>query len=278
MLVIGPHISIAKGYSKAAKAALNIGANTFQFFTRNPRGGNAKEFNEKDIAEFQRIRKENNFGAMLAHAPYTMNLGGKKDDVYEFGRRIFKEDIKRMDQLEIEYMCFHPGSHVGGGIEFGIDRIVNALNESLREDQNIIILLETMSGKGSEIGYNFEQIKSIIDKVKYKAKIGVCLDTCHIFSAGYDIVNNLDGVLDEFDKVIGLDKLKVVHFNDSMMPFNSNKDRHAGIGEGEIGFKALMEFMTHEKLKNLPFFLETPYDDEGHKKEIEMIRDFLKKN
>ncbi|WFD09568.1 deoxyribonuclease IV [Tepidibacter hydrothermalis] len=278
MLVIGPHISIAKGYSKAINAALDIGANTFQFFTRNPRGGNAKEFNEKDIAEFQRIRKKNNFGAMLAHAPYTMNLGGKKDDVYEFGRRIFKEDIKRMDELEIEYMCFHPGSHVGGGIEFGIDRITNALNESLTEDQNVIILLETMSGKGTEIGHDFEHIKSIIDKINYKDKIGVCLDTCHIFSAGYDIVNDLDGVLDEFDKIIGLDKLKVIHFNDSMMPFKSNKDRHAGIGEGEIGFKALMEFMTHEKLKHLPFFLETPYDDEGHKKEIEMIRDFLKKN
>ncbi|WP_099188778.1 deoxyribonuclease IV [Tepidibacter mesophilus] len=277
MLVIGPHISIAKGYSKAAKAALNIGANTFQFFTRNPRGGNAKEFNEKDIAEFQRIRKENNFGVMLAHAPYTMNLGGKKDDVYEFGRRIFKEDIKRMDELEIEYICFHPGSHVGGGIEFGINRIANALNESLTEEQNVTILLETMSGKGSEIGYNFEQIKSIIDKIDYKDKIGVCLDTCHIFSAGYDIVNNLDGVLDEFDRIIGLDKLKVIHFNDSMMPFNSNKDRHAGIGDGEIGFNALMEFMTHEKLKHLPFFLETPYDDEGHKKEIEMIRNTLKK-
>ncbi|CAH2212304.1 deoxyribonuclease IV [Tepidibacter aestuarii] len=276
MLVIGPHISIAKGYSKAAKVALDIGANTFQFFTRNPRGGNAKEFVEKDIAEFQRIRKENNFGAMLAHAPYTMNLGGKKDDVYEFGRRIFKEDIKRMDELEVEYMCFHPGSHVGGGIEFGIERIAGALNEALTEDQNVIILLETMSGKGSEIGYNFEQIKSIIDKVKYKDKVGVCLDTCHIFSAGYDIVTDLDGVLDEFDKVIGLDKLKVIHFNDSMMPFNSNKDRHAGIGEGKIGFKGLMEFMMHEKLKHLPFFLETPYDDEGHKKEIEMIRNFLK--
>lgn len=278
MLVIGPHVSIAKGYSKAVKTALDIGANTFQFFTRNPRGGNAKEFNEKDIAEFQKIRKENNFGAMLAHAPYTMNLGGKKDDVYEFGRRIFKEDIKRMDTLKIEYMCFHPGSHVGGGLEFGIDRIANALNESLTEDQNVIILLETMSGKGTEIGHDFEHIKSIIDKVDCKDKIGVCLDTCHIFSAGYDIVNDLDGVLDEFDRTIGLDKLKVIHFNDSMMPFKSNKDRHAGIGEGEIGFNALMEFMTHENLKHLPFFLETPYDDEGHKKEIEMIRNFLKKN
>ncbi len=275
MLVIGPHISIAKGYSKAIKTALDIGANTFQFFTRNPRGGNAKEFNEKDIAQFQSIRKENKFGAMLAHAPYTMNLGGKKDDVYEFGRRIFKEDIKRMDKLEIEYICFHPGSHVGGGLEFGIDRIANALNESLTEDQNVTILLETMSGKGTEIGHDFEHIKSIIDKIDYKDKIGVCLDTCHIFSAGYDIVNDLDGVLDEFDRIIGLDKLKVIHFNDSMMPFNSNKDRHAGIGEGEIGFNALMEFVTHEKLKHLPFFLETPYDDEGHKKEIEMIRNFL---
>ncbi|SHJ90639.1 deoxyribonuclease IV [Tepidibacter formicigenes] len=277
MLVIGSHISIAKGFSHAAKTALDIGANTFQFFTRNPRGGNAKKFDEKDIEIFQKIRKENNFGALLAHAPYTMNLGGKKDDVYEFGRKIFKEDIQRMDILGIEYMCFHPGSHIGGGIDFGINRIVNALNEALTGNENITILLETMSGKGSEIGYSFEQLKEIIDKVDYSDKLGVCFDTCHTFSAGYDIVNNLDGVLEEFDNIIGLDRLKAIHFNDSMMPFNSNKDRHAGIGEGEIGFDPLINFITHPKLKDLPFFLETPYDEEGHKREIKMIRDIVEK-
>lgn len=272
MLVIGPHISISKGYSNAIKTAVDIDANTFQFFTRNPRGGSVKDLDEKDIDKFQTMRKEHNFGPLLAHAPYTMNLGGQKDDVYEFGRRIFKEDIKRMDMLGIEYMCFHPGSHVGGGIEFGINRISDALNESLTEDQKVIILLETMSGKGSEIGYTFEQLKEIIDKVYYSDKLGICFDTCHVFSSGYDIVNNLEKVLDEFDNRIGLEKLKAIHFNDSMMEFNSNKDRHAGIGEGTIGLDALVNFINHPKLKNVPFFLETPYDEEGHKKEIELLR------
>ncbi len=275
MLVIGPHISIAKGFSKAAETALNIGANTFQFFTRNPRGGSIKELDPKDVETFQKLRKENNFGPLLAHAPYTMNLGGQKEDVYEFGRRILKEDIKRMDILDIEYMCFHPGSHVGGGITFGIDRIANALNEALTGKEKVTILLETMSGKGSEIGYTFEQLKEIIDKVNYSEKIGVCFDTCHTFSAGYDIVNDLEGVLCKFDEIIGLGKLKAIHFNDSMMPFGSNKDRHAGIGEGEIGMGALMDFITHPKLKDLPFFLETPYDEEGHKVEIETIRKMI---
>lgn len=272
MLVIGPHISIAKGYYNAAKTAIDIGANTFQFFTRNPRGGSVKDLDKKDINKFQIIRKEYNFGPLLAHAPYTMNLGGQKDEVYEFGRRIFKEDIERMDMMGIEYMCFHPGSHVGGGIEFGIQRISDALNEALTGDEKVTILLETMSGKGSEIGYTFEQLKEIIDKVNYSEKIGICLDTCHIFSAGYDIVNNLEKVLYEFDNIIGLNKLKAIHFNDSMMEFNSKKDRHAGIGEGTIGINALVNFINHPKLKHLPFFLETPYDEEGHKKEIELLR------
>ena len=277
MLVIGPHISISKGFSKAASTAVDIGANTFQFFSRNPRGGNAKEFDEKDIEKFQKIREEFNFGPLLAHAPYTMNLGGAKDDVYEFGRKVIKEDIQRMDLLGIEYMCFHPGSHVGGGIDFGIQRIVDALNETLTGEENITILLETMSGKGTEIGFTFEQIKKIIDGVIHNEKLGVCLDTCHIFSAGYDIVNDLDGVLDEFDNVIGLDKLKAVHLNDSMMPFKSKKDRHAVIGEGEIGLNAIINFMSHPKLDKLPLFLETPLEDEGHKREIAMLKEILSK-
>ena len=237
MLVIGPHISISKGFGKAAQTAVDIGANTFQFFSRNPRGGNAKEFDEKDIEKFQKIRKEYNFGPLLAHAPYTMNLGGSKDEVYEFGRKVIKEDIERMDSLGIEYMCFHPGSHVGGGIDFGIQRI--------------------------------------IDGVTHNEKLGICLDTCHIFSAGYDIVNDLDGVLAEFDSIIGLDRLKAVHLNDSMMPFGGKKDRHAVIGEGEIGLNAIINFMSHPKLNKLPFFLETPLEDEGHKKEIAMIKEIL---
>lgn len=275
MLVIGPHISIAKGYGKAAEVAVQIGANTFQFFSRNPRGGNAKAFDEKDIAKFQKIRQDYNFGPLLAHAPYTMNLAAAKDDVYEFGKKVIKEDIERMDYLGIEYMCFHPGSHVGSGEEVGIDKIANALNEAIKGDEKITILLETMSGKGTEIGFKFEQIKKIIDKVTHNEKLGVCLDTCHIFSAGYDIVNELDKVLDEFDSIIGLEKLKAVHLNDSMMPFGDKKDRHEVIGEGKIGLDAIMDFMTNPRLNHLPFFLETPLEDEGHKREIKMIKDIL---
>ncbi|CEI74048.1 MULTISPECIES: deoxyribonuclease IV [Romboutsia] len=275
MIIIGPHISIAKGYAKAAKTAVEIGANTFQFFSRNPRGGNAREFDTKDIANFQEIRKENNFGPLLAHAPYTMNLAAAKDDVYEFGRKVIKEDIERMDSLGIEYICFHPGSHVGGGIDAGINKIIAALNEALTGNENITVLLETMSGKGTEIGFEFEQIKRIIDGVEHNEKLGVCLDTCHIFSAGYDIVNNLDEVLNQFDEIIGLDRLKTIHLNDSMMGFGEKKDRHSVIGEGKIGLDAIINFMTHPKIKDLPFFLETPLEDEGHKKEIKMLRDII---
>lgn len=275
MIIIGPHISIAKGFTNAAKTAVNIGANTFQFFSRNPRGGNAKEYDEKDIQKFQKIRQEEQIGPLLAHAPYTMNLGGNKEDVYEFAKRVIKEDIQRMDSLGVEYLCFHPGSHVGGGIEAGIDRIVQGLNEAITGNENITILLETMSGKGTEIGYNFEQLKQIIDKVHHKEKIGICLDTCHIFSAGYDIVNNLEGVLEEFDSILGIERLKAIHLNDSMMPFGSKKDRHSVIGEGEIGLDAIINFMSHPKIAHLPFFLETPLEDEGHKREIEMIKNIL---
>ncbi|MGL4911058.1 MAG: deoxyribonuclease IV [Romboutsia sp.] len=275
MLVIGPHISISKGYAKAAETALQIGANTFQFFSRNPRGGNAKAFDEKDLAKFQKLRKENNFGPLLAHAPYTMNLAAAKDDVYEFARKVIREDIERMDSLGIEYMCFHPGSHVGGGTEVGIDKIADALNEAISGDENIMLLLETMSGKGTEVGITFEEIKKIIDKVEHSERLGVCLDTCHIFSAGYDIVNDLDGVLYEFDNIIGLDKLKTIHLNDSMMPFGDKKDRHAVIGEGKIGLEAIINFMTNPRIKHLPFFLETPLEDEGHKEEIKSIKEIL---
>ncbi len=275
MLVIGPHISISKGFAKAAQIAVDMDANTFQFFTRNPRGGNAKAFDDKDIAKFQKIREENNFGPLLAHAPYTMNLGGVKDDVYEFARRVIKEDIERMNSLGIEYMCFHPGSHVGGGIDFGIERIIKGLNEGINGDESLTILLETMSGKGTEIGYEFEQLRRIIDGVEHKERIGICLDTCHIFSAGYDIVNKLEEVLEDFDRIIGLDKLKAIHLNDSLMPFGAKKDRHAPLGEGEIGLNTIISILTHPKLKDLPFFLETPFDEEGHKREIKMIRDIL---
>ena len=273
MFTIGSHISIAKGFKKAAQISVDIGANTFQFFSRNPRGGNAKEFNEKDMAAFQKIREENNFGKLLAHAPYTMNLAAANEDTYEFAKMVIREDVKRMDSIGVEYICFHPGSHVGGGVEEGTRKIIEGLNQAITGDENITVLLETMSGKGTEIGRSFEEIRAIIDGVEHNERMGVCMDTCHIFSAGYDIVNDLDGVLDEFDRVIGLDRLKTIHLNDSMMPFGKNKDRHAGIGEGEIGMKALLEVVNHPKLREIPFFLETPYDDEGHGREIAMLKE-----
>ena len=273
MFTIGSHISIAKGFKKAAQISVDIGANTFQFFSRNPRGGNAKEFNEKDMAAFQKIREENNFGKLLAHAPYTMNLAAANEDTYEFAKMIIREDVKRMDSIGVEYICFHPGSHVGSGVEEGTRKIIEGLNQAITGDENITVLLETMSGKGTEIGRSFEEIRAIIDGVEHNERMGVCMDTCHIFSAGYDIVNDLDGVLDEFDRVIGLDRLKTIHLNDSMMPFGKNKDRHAGIGEGEIGMKALLEVINHPKLREIPFFLETPYDDEGHGREIAMLKE-----
>ena len=273
MFTIGSHISIAKGFKKAAQISVDIGANTFQFFSRNPRGGNAKEFNEKDMAAFQKIREENNFGKLLAHAPYTMNLAAANEDTYEFAKMVIREDVKRMDSIGVEYICFHPGSHVGGGVEEGTRKIIEGLNQAITGDENITVLLETMSGKGTEIGRSFEEIRAIIDGVEHNERMGVCMDTCHIFSAGYDIVNDLDGVLDEFDRVIGIDRLKTIHLNDSMMPFGKNKDRHAGIGEGEIGMKALLEVVNHPKLRDIPFFLETPYDDEGHGREITMLKE-----
>lgn len=273
MFTIGSHISIAKGFKKAAQISVDIGANTFQFFSRNPRGGNAKEFNEKDMAAFQKIREENNFGKLLAHAPYTMNLAAANEDTYEFAKMVIREDVKRMDSIGVEYICFHPGSHVGSGVEEGTRKIIEGLNQAITGDENITVLLETMSGKGTEIGRSFEEIRAIIDGVEHNERMGVCMDTCHIFSAGYDIVNDLDGVLDEFDRVIGLDRLKTIHLNDSMMPFGKNKDRHAGIGEGEIGMKALLEVINHPKLREIPFFLETPYDDEGHGREIAMLKE-----
>ena len=273
MFTIGSHISIAKGFKKAAQISVDIGANTFQFFSRNPRGGNAKEFNENDMAAFQKIREENNFGKLLAHAPYTMNLAAANEDTYEFAKMVIREDVKRMDSIGVEYICFHPGSHVGSGVEEGTRKIIEGLNQAITGDENITVLLETMSGKGTEIGRSFEEIRAIIDGVEHNERMGVCMDTCHIFSAGYDIVNDLDGVLDEFDRVIGLDRLKTIHLNDSMMPFGKNKDRHAGIGEGEIGIKSLLEVVNHPKLREIPFFLETPYDDEGHGREIAMLKE-----
>lgn len=271
MLNIGCHLSISKGYENMGNEALKINANTFQFFTRNPRGGKIKELNKEDIDKLLKIMKENNFAKILAHAPYTMNLCSDKEDIREFAKNMMKEDLERMEYLPGNMYNFHPGSHVGQGVERGIEYIVKALNEVLTENQNTTVLLETMAGKGTEIGRNFEELKTIIDKVKLKDKLGVCLDTCHINDAGYDI-SNIDKVLEEFDKIIGLKYLKAIHLNDSMNERGSHKDRHQKIGEGTIGIENIEKIINNPILKKLPFYLETPNDLDGYGKEIELLR------
>ncbi len=271
MLNIGCHLSISKGYEYMGKEALKINANTFQFFTRNPRGGKIKELNKEDIDKLLKIMQENNFAKILAHAPYTMNLCSDKEDIREFAKNMMKEDLERMEYIPGNMYNFHPGSHVGQGVEKGIEYIVKALNEVLTEEQNTIVLLETMAGKGTEIGRSFEELKTIMDKVKLKDKLGICLDTCHINDAGYD-VSNIDKVLEEFDKIIGLKYLKAIHLNDSMNERGSHKDRHQKIGEGTIGIKNIEKIINNPILKKLPFYLETPNDLDGYAKEIELLR------
>lgn len=273
MFIIGCHLSASNGYLAMAKQAVEIGANTFQFFTRNPRGGKAKPIDTKDIEEFLEYSKQNGINVILAHAPYTLNACSADEGIREFAKMIMEDDIKRLEYTPGNYYNFHPGSHVGQGVEQGIEYIVEMLNEILNEKQTTTVLLETMSGKGSEIGRNFEEIKTIIDKVKLKDKLGVCLDTCHIWDGGYDIVNNLDNVLDEFDKIIGLNKLKAIHLNDSMNEFEAHKDRHAKIGEGKIGLKALSNIINNPRIKDLPFYLETPNEIDGYKKEIQILKE-----
>ena len=277
MLNIGCHLSASKGFKNMGEESLKINANTFQFFTRNPRGGKAKEIVQEDVDGLLKIMKENNFAKILAHAPYTLNLCSADESIRNFAKNTMIDDLKRMEYVPGNMYNFHPGSHVGQGVEIGIDYITNALNEILKEEQTTIVLLETMAGKGSEIGRSFEELRKIIDRVKLDKKLGVCLDTCHVNDAGYDIVNNLDGVLEEFDKIIGLERLKAIHLNDSMNECRSHKDRHQKIGEGTIGIDAFERIINHPKLKNLPFYLETPHDDIwGYAKEIEMLRNLYK--
>ncbi len=272
MLHIGSHLSSAKGFFAMGQDALKIGADTFQFFTRNPQGGRAKNINPDDVANFLRLAKENNFVQFVAHAPYTLNPCSDNPATREFAEMVFIDDLERMKMLPGNYYNFHPGSHVGQGVERGIAMIAALLNKILKPEMSTIVLLETMSGKGSEIGSRFEELRQIIDCTQLSDKLGVCLDTCHVYSAGYDIVNNLDGVLDEFDKVIGLERLKAIHLNDSKMPFASHKDRHEKIGHGTIGLKAIVRIVNHPKLKNLPFVLETPNELAGWKEEISLLR------
>lgn len=272
MLHIGCHLSISKGFAHIGKEALSIKADTFQFFTRNPQGGKAKEIDLADAAKFRALAAENHFAPVVAHAPYTLNPCSDNPQTREFAEMVFADDLKRMEYIPHNYYNFHPGSHVGQGAAAGIAMIIDLLNRILTPEQNTIVLLETMSGKGSEVGRSFEELAEIRAGVKLKDKLGVCLDTCHVFAADYDIVNNLDGVMAEFDKIIGLQHLKAVHLNDSLMPLGSNKDRHAKIGAGEIGAEALIRFVNHPAVKNLPFVLETPNDLAGYAAEIELLR------
>ena len=272
MFTRGCHLSASKGYLAMAKQAVSIGANTFQFFTRNPRGGKAKEINEDDVKAFLEYSKEHGINRILAHAPYTLNACSADSGIREFAKNTMADDLKRMEYTPGNYYNFHPGSHVGQGVEVGIDFIAEMLNEILTKDQTTIVLLETMSGKGSEVGRNFEELKAIIDKVKLKDKLGVCLDTCHIWDGGYDVVNNFDGVLNEFDKIIGLEKLKAIHLNDSKNDLASHKDRHEKIGEGKIGLDAISKIINNDRIKDLPFYLETPNEIDGYEREIELLK------
>ena len=276
MLNIGCHLSASEGYVAMAKQAIEIGANTFQFFTRNPRGFKAKDIDEQDVKEFLEIIKENKFVKILAHAPYTLNPCSADKRVRDLAKEIFIDDLKRMEYTPGNMYNFHPGSHVVQGVDTGIKIISETLNEVLKKEQTTTVLLETMSGKGSEIGSKFEELKQIIDSVELKDKVGVCLDTCHIYDGGYDIVNNLDAVIKEFDNIIGLEKLKAIHLNDTKNPFASHKDRHEKIGEGHLGLEAISKVINHPKLKKLPFYLETPNEIEGYAKEIKMLKEVYK--
>ncbi len=272
MFHIGCHLSASSGFLAMGKAALSIDANVFQFFTRNPRGGAAKPMDPDDAAALVALSKEHSFGPLLAHAPYTLNACSKDEKIRDFAYRTFCDDLERMEYLPGNLYNFHPGSHVGQGMEVGIEQITDTLNRVLTKDQTTTVLLETMAGKGSEVGGRFEEIRAIIDGVALSEKLGVCLDTCHVHDAGYDIVNALDEVLAEFDRVIGLSRLRAIHLNDSMNPFESHKDRHQKIGEGSLGFDAIVRIINHPQLRNLPFYLETPNEVDGYGREIAALR------
>lgn len=273
---IGCHLSVAQGYLHMGQEALSIDANTFQFFTRNPRGGKAKDLIPGDIEALNVLMDENNFAPILAHAPYTLNPCSADNHIREFALMVMEDDLRILSSVPNSRYNFHPGSHVGQGIEKGIELIVEHLNRTLSSNVTTPVLIETMSGKGSEVGSKFEEIQEIISRVNHPEILGVCIDSCHIFSAGYDIIGNLDGVLEEFDRVIGLERLKAVHLNDSKMPFGAHKDRHELIGKGLIGLDALIAFINHPSLRDLPFYLETPNDVKGYGEEIRLLRSHFK--
>lgn len=272
MLHIGCHLSSSKGFAAMGRQALELGADTFQFFTRNPRGSRAKELDPEDAAALMELLRVNHFAPLIAHAPYTLNLCGAQAENRDFARETMADDLRRLEHLPGQYYNFHPGSHVGQGVEAGITWIAQGLNDILRPEQTTTVLLETMAGKGSEVGGRFEELREILDRVTLGEKMGVCLDTCHVSDGGYDLIHDLDGVLTEFDRVIGLDRLKAVHLNDSMNPAGARKDRHARIGEGCIGLEALTRVVRHPALRELPFCLETPNELPGYAREIALMR------
>lgn len=272
MLKIGCHLSASKGFLAMGKDALKISANTFQFFTRNPRGSKAKAIDPADVDAFLALAKENQFANILAHAPYTLNPCSADPKTREFAATVMADDLKRLEFIPGSFYNFHPGSHVGQGPDVGISLIIDLLNATLTPEQTTTVLLETMAGKGTEIGGRFEELQQILEGVNLSEKMGVCLDTCHIHDGGYDIVNDLDGVLAEFDKIIGLDRLYAIHLNDSLNPLGSHKDRHAKIGQGTLGLEAIVCIINHPKLRHLPFYLETPNELEGYGEEIRLLQ------
>lgn len=275
MIYIGNHLSASKGFYAMGKMALKLGGDTFAFFTRNPRGGKAKDLDEEDIRKLRELMEEHHFGKLVAHAPYTLNLCSAKEDVRTFARETIADDLRRMEYLPGNYYNFHPGSHVGQGADQGIAMIAEVLNETLRPDQKTTVLLETMAGKGSEVGRTFEELRQILDRVECADRMGVCLDTCHVWDGGYDIVGGLDGVLRKFDEIIGLDRLLAVHLNDSKNDCGAAKDRHEKLGQGHIGPDALRAVVTHPLLQDRPFILETPNDDAGYAAEIAQVRSWM---
>ena len=272
MLNIGCFLTISKGYLHMGRTALSIGANTFQYFTRNPRGGSVRAFNEEDAAGMQALISSNHFAPVLAHAPYTLNPCAAAEHTLDFAHRALAEDIQRLEFFPNSFYNLHPGSHVGQGVEAGIEKIADSLNGAMFQGMRTTVLLETMAGKGSEVGGKFEELRAIIDRIDHPERIGVCFDTCHVYDAGYDIVNDLDGVLIEFDRIVGLDRIRAVHINDSKNPIGSRKDRHEKIGQGSIGIEAFARIINHPALRHLPFHLETPNELDGYQREIELLR------
>ena len=275
MIYIGCHLSVTNGYEAMGRTMVSFGGNTFAWFTRNPRGGKAKDIDNADVQKLQQILAEKNFGKLVAHASYTMNLCSAKPETRANALDMLKQDLQRMEMVPNQLYNFHPGSHTGQGVEIGIKQIADGLNASLWPDMHTTVLLETMAGKGSEVGKTFEELREIIDRTTLNDKLGVCLDTCHIWDGGYDIVNDLDGVLTKFDKIIGLDRLKAIHFNDSKNECGAAKDRHEKLGQGFIGMEAMKRIALHPALQNLPFILETPNDDEGYIEEIKLVNSWM---